>query len=224
MLKERIDKFYAKEPPSKEREHFYVSEADNCPRQTYYAFKRKPRAKTEPQVRRILEQGDYTHLRLMGALFGMGIVRSVEIGIPPNEQFSGRADAIVTIDNEPYVVEIKSTKDYAFKIMEQPTSAMMKQVQLYMHYFNINKSIVLVENKDTQALKEFIIEKDQKIIDKLLQHFDYLRDQIGSNVVPQKPEDLEAWKCKYCPYQFCKYFTGEKQEAFKNLDEEGNAK
>ena len=222
MLIEHIDNFYRKEPPAKERTNFYISEADNCPRQTYYSFKNKPKATTEPQVKRILEQGEYTHLRLMSALFGMGIVRAVEITIPPNELFRGRADAIITFNDEPYLLEIKTVKDYAFKIMEKPTAAITKQVQLYLHYFNLDKAIVIVENKDTQALKEFIVEKDQKLIDGLLQQFDYLQDQVGSNVVPQKPEDLAAWKCKLCAYQFCKYFTGKKQEAFAHLDEEGN--
>ena len=101
---------------------------------------------------------------------------------------------------------------------------MEKQLQLYLHFFNLQKGILVVENKDTQELKEFIVEKNQELINKLLQQFDYLKDQIGSEVTPQKPENLEPWKCKLCPYQFCKNFTGEKKEEFKNLDEEGNTK
>tara|TARA_Y100000310_G_scaffold335338_2_gene417148 strand:+ start:50933 stop:51607 length:675 start_codon:yes stop_codon:yes gene_type:complete len=224
MLIEKIDKFYEKQPYNKERTAFYVSEADTCPRQIYYSFKNKPKAQLEARTRRIFEQGDYSHMRLMSALFSMGIVKAVEITIPLNEQFNGRADAIITLEEESYVLEIKTTKDYAFKILEKPTPAMEKQLQLYLHFFNIQKGILIVENKDTQELKEFVVEKNEELINKLLQQFDYLRDQIGSTVTPQKPENLEPWKCKLCPYQFCKYFTGEKKEEFKNLDEEGNKK
>ena len=84
MLVERIDSFYGKQRGEKERRSFYVSEADSCPRQIYYAFKNKPRSEFEPQTKRILEQGTYTHMRLMSALFGMGVVKAVEIAIPPN--------------------------------------------------------------------------------------------------------------------------------------------
>lgn len=222
MLIERIDAFYVKQPKEKERTAFYVSEADNCPRQTYYAFKNKPRAELEAQTVRILEHGDYSHMRLMSALFGMGIVKAVEISLPPGELFRGRADAILVIDNEPYLLEIKTMKDYAFRTLEKPNAAMVKQLQLYLHFFNLQKGIVVVENKDTQELKEFLVEKDEDIVRQLLQQFDYLQGQIGSNVVPQKPDTLEAWKCKLCPYQFCTYFTGKKLPAFEQLDAEGN--
>ncbi|MEK6903188.1 MAG: hypothetical protein AABW64_00900 [Nanoarchaeota archaeon] len=223
MLVERIDSFYGKQRGEKERRSFYVSEADSCPRQIYYAFKNKPRAEFEPQTKRILEQGTYTHMRLMSALFGMGVVKAVEIAIPPNELFSGRADAILALDNEPYILEIKSMKDYAFYKLTTPSFAMIKQVQMYMHYFHLEKSLIIVENKDTQELKEFIIKKDEAMINQLIHQFDYLQNQIGSSVVPQKPEDLEPWKCKLCPYQFCMYFTGKKLPAFEHLDQEGNS-
>jgi len=97
----------------------------------------------------------------------IGVVIAAEIRIPEEKIFHGRADAIVSIDNEPYVLEIKSMNSYAFKRLEEPDKAHLKQIQLYMHYFNIDKGIILVENKDNQELKEFVAGKDEKILQEI---------------------------------------------------------
>ena len=208
MLKERIDEFYNIKEEEKERTHFYVSETDNCPRAVFYSFKSMPKAKLDPIVQRKMEHGTFTHIRLMSALFGLGVVRATEIKIPEDQLFKGRADAIVTMGGEIYVLEIKSMNNGFFKNLNQPNKAQNRQIQLYMHYFNIDKGIVLVENKDTQELKEFIVLKNEEEIAKVFSEFEELKSKIKNNEVPNKPFDLEEWKCRYCPYEFCEFFLG----------------
>ncbi len=208
MLKEKIDDFYSKPEEEKERKNFWISEADTCPRAVFYAFKNMPKAKRDAQSYRILEHGEFTHIRLMRALFGMGIVRATEIKIPEDQVFRGRADAIITLDNESYVLEIKTMNKGAFQFSSAPQKAHYRQIQLYMHYFNITKGIILIENKDTQELKEFLIEKDEQEIKKIFEEFEILKKQIATDEVPMKPIDLEEWKCRYCPYDFCEFFLG----------------
>jgi CRISPR/Cas system-associated exonuclease Cas4 (RecB family) len=72
-----------------------------------------------------------------------------------------------------------------------------------MHYFNINKGIILVENKDSQELKEFIVEKDEKLLQEISAKFTSLKKMVDSNTLPLKPKfrNDEKWKCDYCQYR-----------------------
>ena len=137
---------------------------------------------------------------MVRALFSLGIVRAVEVPIPEDQLFSGRADAIVDIDNELYVVEIKAVSRNKFERLSEPDPAHVAQLQLYLHYLNIDRGVILVENKDTQGLKEFVIKKDVKLVNRILVHFKMLKMQIVNDEIPERPKDLPAWKCNYCPY------------------------
>jgi len=185
------------------RDYFYISEVDKCPRAIYYKMKGYPGEGYKPDTYRKLDNGDYVHMRLMSMLMSLGIVVSAEIRIPEEKIFHGRADAIVSIDNELYVLEIKSMNSYAFKRLEEPDKAHLKQVQLYMHYFNINKGIILVENKDNQELKEFVVTKDEKILQEISANFISLKKMVDNNTLPPKPRfsSNDKWKCDYCAYR-----------------------
>lgn len=206
MLKELINQFYAnKIKDQKERsDHFYISDAGKCPRQIYFKFKKAPRAEIEPRILRIFDEGDYVHLRLMGVLTSLGIVRAVEVQIPPQEIISGRADAIVGLEGgKPYVVDFKSISNFGFKSLQEPKQEHVKQIQLYMHYFKIPRGILLYESKDTQELKDFLLEYDPELIQRLLKGFEVLKKQIEENTIPAIPPELigwPKWPCQYCEY------------------------
>jgi CRISPR/Cas system-associated exonuclease Cas4 (RecB family) len=202
MLKELIDKFYRDSFQERERAYFYVTDAGKCPRAVYFQFKKAPRMEFDPRILRIFDEGDYTHMRLLKALFSLGVVRAAEIRIPPQKIISGRADAIVTLDDgQLYVVDFKSISSFGFRPLDQPKTDHIKQVQLYMHYFKIPRGILLYENKNTQELKEFFLEYDPRLIKKLLGNFEVLKGQIDKNIVPAIPKDIEKWRCRYCQYR-----------------------
>jgi len=201
MLKELIDQFYADSFKDKDKEHFYITDAGKCPRAIYFKFKKYPKKQPEPRILRIFDSGDYTHMRIMSVLFGLGIVRSVEVKIPPQEIISGRADAIIDIDGKPYVVEIKSSSQYKFANLDKPEPDHMKQIQLYLHFFKIPQGILLYEDKNTQDLKEFPVEYDPFLVQNVLRDFKTLKEQIDKNIIPPIPKDIEPWRCEYCEYR-----------------------
>ena len=201
MLKEIIDQFYRDSFEERDRFYFYISDAGKCPRALYFQFKKVPRKQPNPRILRVFDEGDYIHMRLMSVLFSLGVAKAVEVSIPPRELIHGRADAIVVFDNTPYVLEIKSTSDFNFRKLKKPQPYHLKQLQLYMHYFKIAKGILLYENKDNQRLKEFLIEYDPNIVEKLLKDFELLREQIKKDVIPAIPESIESWRCRYCDYR-----------------------
>jgi len=205
MLVEKIYKVYDREDKPRDRTYFYVSEADKCPRAVFYSFKKMPKAKLGPEVYLRFEEGDDTHKRLVKAFLKSGILVATEINTPRNDLFSGRADAVVNIDKELYVVEIKSVGSYKFKLSTEPSIEHVKQLQLYLYFFNIDRGIILLQNKDNQQLKEFIIEKDMGLINQILADFKKLKTEIENDALPEIPKDLAGWKCNWCPYnKVCK--------------------
>lgn len=201
MLKELIDQFYIDGFKERDKDHFYITDAGKCARAIYFKFKGVPRREPEPRVLRIFDHGDYTHMRIMSVLFGLGVVRAVELKIPPQAIISGRADAIIDIEGRPYVVEIKSASQYKFNQLASPELDHLKQIQLYMHFFNISQGILLYEDKNTQHLKEFIIRYDVNLAKNLLNEFEVLKQQIDKNIIPDIPQNIESWRCQYCEYR-----------------------
>ncbi|MFP4116889.1 MAG: Dna2/Cas4 domain-containing protein [Candidatus Aenigmatarchaeota archaeon] len=203
MLKEMIDDFYRKEEKDKERDYFYASEVTDCKRKIYFKVKGAEKEDLDPQTNRKFERGNLIHQRLVSALYSAGVVTASEVEMPDQSLFHGRADAIVSINDENYVVEIKSASPYSFKTLDGPKESWKKQLQLYLHHFDIDEGIVLVECKGTQKLKEFFIEKDDEVVEELEEEFEKLLEMIKKDVVPKKP-DKSNWKfdkCKYCLYE-----------------------
>jgi len=203
MLKERIDGFYRSEERDRERDYFYASEVTDCKRKIYFKVKGAEKEDLDPQTNRKFERGDMIHQRLVSALYSIGVVTASEVQMPDQSLFHGRADAIVSINGENYVVEIKSANPYSFKAMDGPKESWEKQLQIYLHHFDIDKGIILVECKGTQKLEEFHIERDDGVAEELEEEFGKLLDMIKKGVVPKKP-DKDDWafdKCKYCLYE-----------------------
>ncbi len=226
MLKELLDQFYLDRQKDREQHHFYITDAGKCSRAIFFKFKNVPREQMEPRVLRMFDHGDYIQMQILSSLFSLGIVRASEVKIPPQELISGRADAIVTLNNELYVVDFKSMNSMIFKNLEQPKEDNVNQIQLYLHFFKIPKGILLYVNKDTLELKEFLVEYNQTIAQKLLKDLADLKMKIDSDIIPQRvlnyPKD---WQCQYCQFKDICQVAGEKEmnwEKFKKEIESQN--
>ncbi len=141
MLKELIDKFYLDRERDKARTQtrFYITDAGRCSRAIFFKFKKAPKEEMAARVLRMFDHGDYIHRLILNTLFSLGIVRSSEINIPPQEIISGRADAIISFDNSLYVLDIKSMNSMIFKNLAEPKEENINQLQLYLHFFKIPK-------------------------------------------------------------------------------------
>jgi len=202
MLKELLAQFYLDRERDREQHHFYITDAGKCSRAIFFKFKNVPREKMEPRVLRMFDHGDYIQMQILNNLFSLGIVRASEVKIPPQELISGRADAIITLNNELYVVDFKSMNSMVFKNLTEPKKDNINQIQLYLRYFKIPKGILLYINKDTLELKEFLVEYNPDIAQKLLKDLSELKTKIDSNVVPDRiPDYPDNWQCQYCQFK-----------------------
>jgi CRISPR/Cas system-associated exonuclease Cas4 (RecB family) len=242
MLKELIDKFYLerereKKKKEKERIRFFVSEAGKCPRMIFFRFKKAPAEEIEPERLRVFEEGEIIQQRILRHLLSLGVVRATEIQIPPQEMIAGRADAIVSFTDKtfsdlgieiknqfepgiPYVLEIKSVSG-KMNLKKLPLPDHINQLQLYLHYFNIKKGILLYLNKDTQEISEFVFDYNKDLTEKILNWFSKLKEKIEADLVPIRlPDWPDNWQCQKCDFfEICK-IAGEKEISWNQLKEE----
>ncbi|MDI6603045.1 MAG: PD-(D/E)XK nuclease family protein [Patescibacteria group bacterium] len=206
MLKELIDKFYLdreREKEDKERTRFYISESGKCSRAIFFRFKRAPKKELEAERLRVFEFGNHIQQIVLRPLVSLGLVETTEVPIPPHQIISGRADIILKVGGERYVVDVKSISGRMnLTKMERPMPEHYEQVQLYLHFFKIKKGILLYVNKDTQELKDFVFDYDGYLIEKLLKRFENLKLKIESNIIPNRLSDYPInWQCQNCEYR-----------------------
>jgi CRISPR/Cas system-associated exonuclease Cas4 (RecB family) len=171
-----------------------------------------------PEVLRMFDHGDYIQMQILSNLFSLGIVRAAEVKIPPQELISGRADAIVTLNNELYVVDFKSMNSLVFKNLREPKEENINQIQLYLHFFKIPKGILLYINKDTLELKEFLIEYNPILAKKLLEELAILKTKIDRDILPTRIKDWpENWQCQYCQFKEICQLAGSGEIAWKDF-------
>lgn len=202
MLKELIDQFYLDQQRDREQTHFYITDAGKCSRSVFFKFKNAPREKMNARILRIYERGEYMHRNIFNILYRLKIGVTTEISIPAQEIISGRADAIVCLNNENYVLDIKSMNSMVFRNLTEPKPENIYQLQLYLHFFNIKKGILFYIDKDQQEIREFLINYDSKLADSLLKGFADLKRKVESNIIPnQLPDYPQNWQCSYCQFR-----------------------
>ncbi|MEK7541171.1 MAG: PD-(D/E)XK nuclease family protein [Patescibacteria group bacterium] len=211
MLKELIDKFYLENQKNREQTHFYITDAGKCPRAVFFRFKNAPREAMDARIMRIFEHGEHIHRNIFNILYRLRIGVTTEIPIPSQEIISGRADAILCIDNENYVLDIKSMNSMIFRKLLQPKEENVYQLQLYLHYFNIKKGILLYIDKDQQEIKEFFVDYDEGLCKSILDKFYILKEQVEINIVPERLADYPRnWQCNYCQFkEVCRIAEGQ---------------
>jgi len=202
MLKELIDKFYLDQQRDKEQTRFYITDAGKCSRQIFFKFKKAPKEPMDARMLRVYEHGEYLHRNIFNILYRLKIGITTEVNIPNKEIISGRADAIICINNENYVLDIKSINSMVFRNLAEPKVENIYQLQLYLHYFNIKKGILLYIDKDQQDIKEFVVDYDKDLAQSLLASFTDLKSKIESNIIPSRLAGYPVdWQCRYCQFK-----------------------
>lgn len=207
----------------------------------------------------VMQNGTSFHNRMEDIFEKMGILVAPELSIKSEQlKISGRSDAIIwnylKEDDEPdgpeielinpegqviykgpnnYVllVEFKSISENGFYGLakSKPKIDHEMQLQLYFELTGIEKGIIYYENKNNQLTKEFFIEKDQEMIDKIIKRIKKLVKMAEKNEIPDAdyiPTDFEARFSNYTditfpnpnPFDFNELFmTEEEIEASNQL-------
>ncbi len=158
------------------RTYFYVSEAGKT---AYEIFKKLVTVGFyTPRVRRVLDNGNCVHDRIIGYLEQQGVVKAKNVKMN-KWLFHGRADAILSIENKLVVLEVKSMNSNRFENLKKyGERCAYLQLQLYMHFLGIDDGIILVECKDDQRLKEFHIKRKLRVAQEVITKFAKLKKRF----------------------------------------------
>lgn len=156
----RIPKHEAEERKGLHASAIVVSDSVFCLREQVLSlfYKRNEEENLPDGLLRIFEEGNSVHAKWQDMFKRAGIERGIEDrGYSELFDLYMTPDAIIEINKKLYVVEIKSSNTYSYKLMKDSHPSGTKQLQLYMHFLCIPRGFVLVEDKNNQEIKTFIV-------------------------------------------------------------------
>lgn len=217
---------------------FHPSLIGYCSRKIAYTMLRYPAPLIDARTMRIFECGHSMHERFERWFGEIGIQIATELILnedSPDEaiasrcvplNISGRTDSLVVIDDELYLVELKSANGNMFKYyLNEPKEHHVQQLQLYMYLTGVHKGFILYEDKNTQELKEFYIQYDHKLVEQLLEKIRMINYHVENRMLPNKEGKPSEWQCKYCEFRgICHYPQRPENQAlleeYKNRSQE----
>lgn len=195
MIKEIID---SKVENHQSSGKFAISKVGSCWRKTYLIIKKEYKEDFDQKTLRTFSIGNLIHQNVITELFQKAEqfdwrVLAGELDIPIQKNISGRCDIIMghSRTGEKIIVDVKSITPWSFGEIEKAEYNYIKnyhkQLQLYLHFFNIEKGVMLFVNKATSEIKEIEIKYDEKICLELIKEIeDFFKNNIEKDIEPEK--------------------------------------
>ena len=209
MIKEIIE--------SKQTEHissgkFSISSIGQCWKKRYLMIKGEYKGDFDQKTLRTFSIGNLIHQQITKELFQKAEqfnwhVLAGELDIPMQRYLSGRCDLIMANSKtgEKIIVDFKSVSQWSFsKINEKEEYPYIenykKQLQLYLHFFKIEKGILLFVNKSNSEIKETEIKYDKELCLRLIKEIeDFFINFVDKNIEPPKCNlDISPFGCDCC--------------------------
>jgi CRISPR/Cas system-associated exonuclease Cas4 (RecB family) len=124
-----------------------------------------------------------------------------------NPPFDGYGDVMLNINDERVIGEIKTITNEGFeykKNSRKPKMGHLMQLLIYMDVWNINKGVMIYENKNNHELLTLPIVMNNHYRRWVDQAFDWMREVYANwkkQELPQKPYRSNSKICKVCPIQ-----------------------
>jgi CRISPR/Cas system-associated exonuclease Cas4 (RecB family) len=113
----------------------------------------------------------------------------------PGLRISGRADLILAIDGEAYVIEAKSIR----RLPSEPLRHHVAQLQLYLAGLGLKRGFLVYLDKEALRHAIFPIEYDASLLRGILERARRLHEALLSDRSPEP--DGEPWECGYCEFR-----------------------
>lgn len=189
-------------------EFFHPSRLGTCLRALFFEAKDAPknRGYKDDSIWRefmIFETGTYVGVIFANLCERAGILKQREVPIMNRKhKVVGHADVWVTIEEEDYVVEVKTINAVQFSKLLQPQDSHRRQVMAYMKCLKVKKGLVVYLEKDRHATKEFVVEFDpdyyaEHVKGRIDRHF----YSVNHNELPEKEGTTpQLMPCRFCCY------------------------
>lgn len=193
------------------RENFWASEVFKCKRELYYKFDPDvPQKKLDARALMVFKAGDAFHELVKNYLWRSGMLRQEEAKLPAKAKeelnLTGRFDAMVstTKKGKRELVEVKSVSHFGFEEMEEPKEQWVGQTTIYLHYLGVKRGIIFAINKNTSEMKQWVVEYDEKVFEKVKKYFSEVAKAIKKKKEPDREFPRDSWQCGYCKFnQYC---------------------
>lgn len=189
-------------PPRDRRRSFSASQAGYCLRRQELAFLGAPkRPIIDPRGIRIFQNGTFGHLRWQIGLLSAEIIDGIEVTVKSADELTRSTIDGIGVAKRGYYKgakfgwEHKGRMSFAFKAQESagtPDAKTRKQVAMQMLHTGYDVWSVTNENKDTQHIGEFIIERNEQEIDEARQEIKELTTAVEKQRLhPMLPECIK---------------------------------
>lgn len=133
-----------------------------------------------------------------------GFETLVSFSYPPI-RFS--CDGIIRLSGEYYLLEIKTSEYQSFNSLSQPKESHIDQIKCYCALLNIEKSLVLYQDRLYGSIKCFEVRVNKSERDDVFKRMNYVIDCVEKNIAPPRLNKSDYW-CTYCKYkQRCKQWS-----------------
>lgn len=183
------------------RGSFSASGLGSCPRSQQITFLGLPKNSLRPRQLQVAHNGTFMHLRWQMAGISAGWLAEPEVPIPDNIYgLKGTMDGVL-LGGEG--LELKSCNVNAYSGIRSfgPKTEHLFQVYTYMLATGISVFSLIYENKDTQDWEEFVIERDEAMIERVKEKAEGLWDKTYTKqLFPmiEKCEYKEGWQYDWC--------------------------
>jgi hypothetical protein len=210
---------------------------DDCLRKKYFSYFRMPQKAKEIDNILILESGNTVHERVQDWLGDLGIAidyldpktgkvpvnyytgkKDIEfpISIPQLLIQKGKIDRVCLMDDELWLIEVKSIGSEQYKKLDEPKFdhtiqgtvylfgfEMCLQAGNYDHIPKLRRDMVpkglkfIYVNRDTGQMKEYFLERNESLFVRICKDIQELAYYILNKELPPPPK---GGMCKFCPY------------------------
>ena len=188
-----------------------------CLRALWYGFHWAKPAKFSGRLYRLFQTGHLQEPRVISDLRGIGCtVREIDPSTGKQWSFSepttghhlaGNADGRLTgvpgATKTEHVLEVKTSSDKYFKIMQRDGVEKAKpehfaQMQLYMHWSKCTRALYFVVNKDNEEIYTERVEYQADVAQALINKATAI---IDAETPPERLSNDASWfECKFCDY------------------------
>ena len=157
---------------------------------------------------RIFHNGTQVHDRWQGYFKEMGILVQKEVPVTLDDPIPirGHADAIIEWSGKK-LIELKSINPDGFilrQIHKKPKDDHYSQIQQYMYGLDLDKGFIIYENKGTQDVLIFPVERDEDFLNKLIKKRKKIWELHKEGKRPARPYKRDSRYCTWCDLeQYC---------------------
>ena len=190
--------------PGGSRSHaFHPSQLYQCQRRQVFDYYGVEGLRAyNPTLQNIFNDGTWRHMRWQIMLLNAGIISRVEVRVDvPEVRLTGSMDGIN--DTEGWMFELKGTSQFSSVKKNGVMPAHVKQVMAYLMAAELDKAVVVYEDKLSQNWAEFEVHRDEATVKEIAAILEVLNEAVDHDQLPEMLDDCKVATGKtydQCPY------------------------